>query len=135
MRRAAILTECSTSYCNNVAYVGGDIVAPMIDALNANYSGPSIKFIHVDLTKGPLPTTDLMFCRDCMCHLSFADTLRVLQNFVRSGSRYLLASTNSNPQTKVPNKDIVSHEAARSCVFAVQNLWKVSLNLCRYSKG
>ena len=72
--------------CNNVEYVGGDIVAPMIDALNANYSGPSIKFIHVDLTKGPLPTVDLMFCRDCMCHLSFANTQHVLQNFVRSGS-------------------------------------------------
>ena len=67
--------------CNNVAYVGGDIVAPMIDALNANYSGPSIKFIHVDLTKRPssnrrshvLPRlhVSLVICRHFACSAKF----------------------------------------------------------------
>jgi hypothetical protein len=110
-----VIRDCGN---NNIGYIGGDIVAPMIDKLNARYSAPSTSFIHVDLTKGPFPSVDLMFCRDCIQHLSFAHTRLVLQNFARSGSRYLLASTNSNPETKVPNQDITSGACRPTDLFS-----------------
>ena len=36
------------------------------------------------------PQVDLIFCRDCLVHLSYANVHKALDNFRASGSRYLL---------------------------------------------
>ena len=41
----------------------------------------------------PLPRVDLVFCRDCLVHLPFADALKALEKIQSSGSRYLLTTT------------------------------------------
>ena len=78
-----------------VEYVGGDIVLPLVKALNQKYENPTkrIAFVHIDLTRDEFPSADLMICRDCLFHLSFKDTHSLLDNYVRSGIPYLLTTT------------------------------------------
>lgn len=77
----------------DIFYIGGDIVEPMIASNQANYGNHKISFIKLDLTKNVLPNADLMICRDCLFHLSFQDTLMLLQNFDNSNIPWLLTTT------------------------------------------
>lgn len=47
----------------------------------------------LDLTRDRLPTVDLVLCRDCLVHLSFAQAQQALANIAASGARYLLTTT------------------------------------------
>jgi hypothetical protein len=88
-----------------VRYIGADIVDDLVSENQSRYGSDTRSFVRLDLTADPLPIADLVLCRDCLFHLSFADIARSLNNIRRSGSRYLLATTNPN----VPkNKDAVS---------------------------
>jgi hypothetical protein len=89
----------------DVRYVGGDIVKPLIKSLNERHGCERITFIHLDLISGTFPKADLMICRDCLFHLSFADTRAVLENFIASGIPYLLTTSHKNGGTVV-NRDI-----------------------------
>jgi len=89
-------------------YIGGDIVAPLIDRLNAEYGDNIRSFMVLDLTTDPLPEADALFCRDLFLHLPFADIERVKANFLASRCKYLIAST--TPAIKV-QFDIVTGEA------------------------
>jgi len=61
----------------------------------------------LDITRDPLPRGDMVFCRDCLLHLSIADIFRFLHNFVESGSTYLMTTTHRN-DGEFANRDIVS---------------------------
>lgn len=76
-----------------ISYIGGDIVRQLIEQNQQTYAGPDTQFVHADITKDPLPEVDLWFCRDCLFHLSIADTMAALHNYVRSGIPYLLTTT------------------------------------------
>ena len=80
----------------DVEYIGADIVKPLIQDLNVRYGDQKRTFIHLDLVAGKHPKADLMICRDCLFHLSYADTRAVLKNFVESGTPYLLTTTHRN---------------------------------------
>ena len=41
----------------------------------------------------PLPRCDGVLCRDCLVHFSFANIARAVENFRRSGARYLITTT------------------------------------------
>jgi hypothetical protein len=90
----------------DVDYIGGDIVAPMIEQ---NRSDPELsqraKFITLDLTRDQLPPADLMLARDFLFHLSFEHTLAFLRNFASSDIRYLLTTSHIN-EVKFENRDI-----------------------------
>ena len=45
------------------------------------------------MTKDELPTTDLIFCRDCLVHLSYEHINKALANIKKSKSKYLLTTT------------------------------------------
>ena len=47
----------------------------------------------MNLAESELPKVDLIFSRDCLVHLSFKDALKIIENFKRSGSKYLLTTT------------------------------------------
>jgi hypothetical protein len=79
-----------------ITYVGGDIVQPLIESLNSQYSNERTSFIHIDLVKDGFPKADCMICRDCLFHLSYADTRSLLQNYVDSETSFLLTSTHTN---------------------------------------
>jgi hypothetical protein len=92
----------------DVDYIGGDIVKPLIDKLSDAHGAEHVKFRHIDLTKDELPSADLMICRDCLFHLSYADIRSVLLNFVNSGIPYLLTTTHTNESQSFKNRDILT---------------------------
>ncbi|MBR0712874.1 class I SAM-dependent methyltransferase [Bradyrhizobium liaoningense] len=73
-------------------YIGWDIVPELI-AANAKHASEKRSFVHGDITSDALPRVDVILCRDCLVHFSFAEAWRALQNFKRSGSLYLLTTT------------------------------------------
>jgi SAM-dependent methyltransferase len=89
----------------DVRYIGGDIVKPLIRSLNERHGSDRVSFVHLDLISGTFPSADLMICRDCLFHLSYADTQAVLKNFIASGIPYLLTTSHKNNGTVV-NCDI-----------------------------
>lgn len=78
---------------SGIDYVGGDIVEPIVDENQARYGRDGRRFVHVDLTTGPLPGADAVLCRDCLVHLSFANIARAFRVIRESGARYLIATT------------------------------------------
>jgi hypothetical protein len=71
-------------------YIGGDIVEALVQSNRAKYGR---EFLHVDLCSGDLPKVDVVFCRDCLVHLSFENVHRAIANIKRSGSTWLLTTT------------------------------------------
>lgn len=75
-----------------IAYIGGDIVDPLIQANRARYARADLRFEVLDLCRSALPKADLVLCRDCLVHLPFADIFMAVRNLQRSGSRWLLTT-------------------------------------------
>lgn len=78
-------------------YIGGDIVPEIIernrsldDLRNLPYS---VQFEVLDITQDQLPCAELVLCRDCLVHLSFANIRAALKNVYGSGACFLLATT------------------------------------------
>jgi hypothetical protein len=99
--RTMLDAACGDYYWMNRAnltldlYLGADIVPELIESNRRRYGADSgrRKFIALDIVRDRIPKVDLIFCRHCMIHLSLRDATKGLENFVRSGSTYLLATT------------------------------------------
>ncbi len=78
---------------SGIHYVGVDIIKDVIDRNRAAYATKTKRFDVRDIITDPLPASDLILCRDCLVHLSFAQAFEVLRNFKASASRYLLTTT------------------------------------------
>lgn len=77
-----------------IRYVGADIVPAIIAANTAGHAIDGwVDFRRLDLVADPLPAADLILCRDCLVHLSFAHIQRAISNMRRSGSQWLLTTT------------------------------------------
>jgi hypothetical protein len=78
-------------------YIGGDIVPQVIDRNRSRADlrqlPYSARFELLDITRDQLPVADLVLCRDCIVHLSFANIRATLKNVLWSGARYLLTTT------------------------------------------
>lgn len=74
----------------NGSYIGADIVRSLIEKNLIKYNKD---FRHLDLITSDLPEVDLVFCRDCLGHLSLADGLQAMRNVKKSGSKYFMATT------------------------------------------
>jgi hypothetical protein len=78
---------------DDVQYIGGDLLPELIDADTAQFGTTRRRFAVLDLTTSPLPAADLVLCRDCLVHLSFADIARAVANLQRAGITWLLTTT------------------------------------------
>jgi hypothetical protein len=76
-----------------VDYTGADIVEEIIQENLRRYVRPERKFIKLDILKDLLPEADLLLCRDCLVHFSFAHIFQSLRNIKSSGCKYLLTTT------------------------------------------
>jgi hypothetical protein len=74
-------------------YIGIDIVEPMINENNRQHSRPDRKFIALNIVTDALPKSDLILCRDLFIHLRYKEILKTIENFKRSGAKYLLTTT------------------------------------------
>lgn len=86
-----------------VQYTGGDIVEKIVERNQARYAQPHRAFRVLDLMHDDLGTHDLLFCRDCLVHLSFADIQKVLSNLAKSNITWLMTTTFPNQHS---NADI-----------------------------
>lgn len=77
----------------DISYVGGDLLPELIAANSRRYAGPARQFRVLDLLESSLPRADLVLCRDCLVHLSFADIARAIGNLHASGIPWLLTTT------------------------------------------
>lgn len=95
----------STVDLGDVSYIGGDLLPELIEANEWQHHAPRRVFRVLDLLRSDLPVTDLVLCRDCLVHLSFADIARAVRNIRCSGAMWLLTTT--FPAQGV-NEDIVT---------------------------
>jgi hypothetical protein len=74
-------------------YIGADIVAALVETNQRRYGSAEREFLLLDLTSDALPPADVLLCRDCLVHFSFADIRRALTNIKASPITYLLTTT------------------------------------------
>jgi hypothetical protein len=74
-------------------YLGGDIIPEMIMNNQKLYGSDKVQFNVIDITKDPLPKVDLIFCRECLQHLSDSNVIKAIENFKHSGSKYLMVTS------------------------------------------
>jgi SAM-dependent methyltransferase len=79
-------------------YTGVDIVGSVVEANIRRYGTERVRFLVRDITADPLPEADLVLCRDCLVHLSFADISATLENVRSTGARFLM--TNTYPEVR-----------------------------------
>ena len=88
----------------DLKYTGFDIVPELISELREVFPGQQFD-IH-DATSDLLESYDLILCRDLLVHLTNEQARRVIDNFKKSGSTYLLATTfvnlEGNVELRVP---------------------------------
>jgi SAM-dependent methyltransferase len=73
-------------------YIGADIVLPLIQN-NREVFGERGEFFHLDLLRDRLPSADVIFCRDCLVHLSFREIQLALQNIKMVSSKHFITTT------------------------------------------
>jgi SAM-dependent methyltransferase len=90
-----------------VRYVGVDIVPALVESLGVRAAAGEIdgEYRLADITRDPLPRCDAVLCRDALVHLSFANIVRALANFRRSGAAWLIATTFPDWQTNAECED------------------------------
>lgn len=89
----------------HIRYLGLDIVRELIVTNHEKYSNYNISFHQKDIRIDGLPRCDLAICRDVLFHFSEKDIFIFLQNFLDSGSLYLLTTTHKNNSSFI-NQDI-----------------------------
>lgn len=87
-------------------YLGGDIVPNIINQNTKQYATKHRNFQVLDLTSSALPKVDIIFCRDCLVHLSHKQIRAAIANFKNSKSTYILTTTylgvrQSNSRTNI----------------------------------
>ena len=74
-------------------YIGVDIVPEIVEQNRRHHASATRAFAQLDVVRTPLPRADAIICRDCLVHFTLAEVCAVLENFRRSGAKYLLATT------------------------------------------
>jgi len=82
--------DCSwmSTLIEGLDYYGGDISQPMITDLQ--YRHPELKVLHHDITTDQLPVVDLLFVKDVSIHLSYADKLKLFNNWMSSDIPWIM---------------------------------------------
>lgn len=88
-----------------IDYHGADIVEKIVEENKEKYSNATRKFTKTNLLTDELPDVDLIFCRDCLVHLSYKDNISALHNISNSSAIYLAATTFSGRDL---NSDILT---------------------------
>lgn len=75
----------------DLEYIGADIVPEIIDQNRAAHPGRG-EFVCLDACNDPLPSADLIFCRDMVIHLPNYLVARFLRNVARSQASWLICT-------------------------------------------
>ncbi len=74
-------------------YIGIDIVHELVVENRRKYGDRQHLFLDKNIIVDELPKADVILCRDCLVHLTYAQCFKVINNFKKSGSTYLLTTT------------------------------------------
>lgn len=88
-----------------VRYSGVDVVPDLIRRNRCLYQAQHRKFKVGDITKDPLPRADVILCRDCLIHLSFARIDETIANFKKTRAKNLLCTTHATVRENVDCPD------------------------------
>jgi hypothetical protein len=81
---------------NNINYLGLDISKKAIEICKNKINKPNICFQVLDITNEEIQYADLIIIKDLFLHLSFSDIHKILDNVIRSGSKFLAVSRYSH---------------------------------------
>lgn len=95
----------SIAHDMRVRYIGADIVKGIVDDNTKTFASDKVSFMHLDLVSDTLPEADILFCRDCLFHLSYADIFSALKNVLSSDIKYFMTTSHKN-LTGFTNKNI-----------------------------
>ncbi len=90
---------------DGIDYLGGDTDPDLLEKNRRKYGGPDIRFQELDLLRGKLPAADMVFCRDALTRLSFADSGRAIRNLRASLGPATLLMASHFPSEKA-NTDL-----------------------------
>lgn len=76
----------------DVDYTGVDIVSELIEANQKKYGRSGVRFIEGNIIREVLPKGDVILCRDCLVHFPYKDIFKTVNNFKKSGAKYLLTT-------------------------------------------
>ena len=76
-----------------VRYIGGDIVADLVQQNHQKYGNANRTFLQIDLLCDPLPAADCILLRDCLVHFSLTHIAQALDNLKKSDIKYILTTT------------------------------------------
>lgn len=79
-------------------YTGVDIVPELIKKNGAAFESATVSFRCADIAADPLPTADLIVCRDCFIHLPTRMIRSALQNFSSTGAKFLLLTSDRDAE-------------------------------------
>jgi SAM-dependent methyltransferase len=74
-------------------YTGVDVVGELIERNRRVFAAYSPTFVQADITRYPLAFTNMILCRDVLCHLPYEDALRLIKNVKNSGAYYFVSTT------------------------------------------
>jgi len=76
-------------------YEGVDVVKKVVDANQRHFTeDPKTTIRHGDFVNEPVPKGfDLIFSRDALQHLTYAQVIKALQNFAESDARFVVVGT------------------------------------------
>ena len=89
----------------NIKYIGIDIVDKIIKINMKKYSDKNIKFLSLNILDDPLPTCDLLICRDFLQHLSNQNILKFKKRLMNINFKYLLITSHQS-KIFIENQDI-----------------------------
>ena len=76
-----------------VRYIGGDIVADLVQQNHQKYGNANRTFLQIDLLCDPLPAADCILLRDCLVHFSLTHIAQALDSLKKSDIKYILTTT------------------------------------------
>ena len=77
----------------NIDYLGVDIVDPLLDYLQTNFTKPNIRFQKMDVMEDPAETADLWFVRDLLPLYPTESYKLFFERFLESNSKYIAITT------------------------------------------
>jgi len=76
-----------------IDYIGYEAVQEIVAGNAAKFRKGNVNFEQFDILNSLVRRSDLIICRDFLFHLGNEDICKVLSNFRKSGSTYLLSTT------------------------------------------
>jgi hypothetical protein len=78
---------------SKITYIGCDVSSKLIHSLNRQYATNNLTFKVADICRDRIPSSDVVFVRDCLVHLSLKDSLKAIRNLLRSEFKYMCFTT------------------------------------------